>query len=327
MAFPSEGLESHPQSRFADPCWDNARDNARVTVVIAIFGPTASGKSAVAEAIAARIPADLVSADAMQVYRDLPLLTNQSTHPTQLVGIWDLEHEASVGEYAPLAHAAIDRILGSERTPVVVGGTGLYLRAALAELSLPPAPGAGARERWGALYDAAGPDAAHQRLRGLDPAAARAVHANDRRRVVRALELAEAGASLARGQDRLWAEETRHPTVIVGLDVPKDVIEHRIEARTRAMFDAGVEDEVRRALAGPVSATARKTIGLDEIVALPREEAVAALVVRTRRYAAYQRKWMRRIPGLVMVEADRPPGEIADDIVTLARTRERVSRR
>ena len=178
-----------------------------------------------AEAIAARIPADLVSADAMQVYRDLPLLTNQSTHPTQLVGIWDLEHEASVGEYAPLAHAAIDRILGSERTPVVVGGTGLYLRAALAELSLPPAPGAGARERWGALYDAAGPDAAHQRLRGLDPAAARAVHANDRRRVVRALELAEAGASLARGQDRLWAEETRHPTVIVGLDVPKDVIE------------------------------------------------------------------------------------------------------
>jgi len=115
--------------------------------------------------------------------------------------------------------------------------------------------------------------------------------------------------------------------VIVGLDVPKDVIEHRIEARIRAMFDAGVEDEVRRALAGPVSATARKTIGLDEIVALPREEAVAALVVRTRRYAAYQRKWMRRIPGLVMVEADRPPGEIADDIVTLARTRERVSRR
>ena len=327
MAFPSEGLESHPQSRFADPCWDNARDNARVTVVIAIFGPTASGKSAVAEAIASRIPAELVSADAMQVYRDLPLLTNQSTHPTQLVGIWGLEHEASVGEYAALAHAAIDRILESGMTPVVVGGTGLYLRAALAELSLPPAPGAGARERWGALYDAAGPDAAHERLRGLDPAAARAVHANDRRRVVRALELAEAGASLAPGQDRLWAEETRHPTVIVGLDVPKDVIEDRIEARTRAMFDAGVEDEVRRALAGPVSATARKTIGLDEVVTLPREEAIAALVVRTRRYAAYQRKWMRRIPGLVMVEADRPPGEIADDIVTLARTRERVPRR
>src|SRR5437764_1315712 len=103
---------------------------------------------------------------------------------------------------------------------------------------------------------------------------------------------------------------------------------HRsLAARPRGRLDAGVRDEARRALAGPVSATARKTTGLDEIVALPREEAVAALVVRTRRYAAYQRKWMRRMPGLVMVEADRPPGEIADDIVALARTRARLSRR
>ena len=303
-----------------------------MTVVIGIFGPTASGKSAVAEAIAGRIPADLVSADAMQVYRDLPLLTNQSTHPSRLVGIWALEHEASVGEYAPLAHAAIDEILATGRTPVVVGGTGLYLRAALADLSLPPAPEAGARERWAGLYDAEGPEAAHERLRGLDPGAARAVHANDRRRVVRALELAEAGDSLAPDRNtpdrsRLWAEETRHPTVIVGLDLPKDVVERRIEARTRGMFDAGVEEEARRALAGTLSATARKTMGLDELATLPREEAIAALVARTRRYAAYQRKWMRRIPGLVMVEADRPPGEIADDIVALARTRERLSRR
>jgi tRNA dimethylallyltransferase len=303
-----------------------------VTVVIGIFGPTASGKSAVAEAIAVRIPAEIVSADAMQVYRDLPVLTNQSTHPSRLVGIWGLEHEASVGEYAPLAHAAIDEILGSGRTPVVVGGTGLYLRAALADLSLLPAPEAGARERWAGLYDAEGPEAAHERLRGLDPEAARAVHANDRRRVVRALELAEAGDSLAPDRNRpnlnrLWAEETRHPTVIVGLDVPKDVVERRIEARTRDMVDAGVREEARRALAGPLSTTARKTMGLDEVATLPREEAIAALVTRTRRYAAYQRKWMRRIPGLVMVEADRPPGEIADDIVTLARTRERLSRR
>jgi tRNA dimethylallyltransferase len=303
-----------------------------VTVVIGIFGPTASGKAAVAEAIAVRIPADIVSADAMQVYRDLPVLTNQSTHPSRLVGIWGLEHEASVGEYARLAHAAIDEILASGRTPVVVGGTGLYLRAALADLSLPPAPAAGARERWAGLYDAEGAEAAHERLRSLDPEAARAVHPNDRRRVVRALELAEAGDSLAPDRNtpnlsKLWAEETRHPTVIVGLDLPKDVVERRIEARTRDMFDAGVEEEARRALAGTLSATARKTMGLDEVATLPREEAIAALMARTRRYAAYQRKWMRRIPGLVMVEADRPPGEIADDIVTLARTRERLSRR
>ncbi|HVM57383.1 MAG TPA: tRNA (adenosine(37)-N6)-dimethylallyltransferase MiaA [Gaiellaceae bacterium] len=301
-------------------------DNAAMTV-IAIFGPTASGKSAVAEAVAARIPAELVSADAMQVYRDLPILTNQSSHPTRLVGIWPLEHEASVGEYAPLAHAAIDEILAAGRTPVVVGGTGLYLRAALAELALPPGPAPGARARWARLYEEEGPAAAHARLAAVDPFAAAAVHANDRRRVVRALELAEAGASLAPEEDRLWAGAMRHPTLLVGLDVPKDVLERRIRERTCAMFDAGVQDEVRTALARPISSTARKTMGLDEVAALPREEAIAALVVRTRRYAAYQRKWMRRLEGLVMVAADRPPEETADAIVALARARERVPRR
>jgi tRNA dimethylallyltransferase len=292
--------------------------------VIGIFGPTASGKTRVAAALAERSPADLVSADAMQVYRGLPILTNQA--PARLVAIWPLDHEASVGEYAPLAHAAIDEILGAGRMPVVVGGTGLYLRAALADLGLPAAPAPGERERWERIYDE-DPVLAHERLAGLDPAAATAVHRNDRRRVVRALELVAAGASLAPQTDRLWAEETRHPTAVVGLEVPKDVLGQRIEERTRAMFDAGVVEEVRAALAGPVSTTARKTLGLDEVATLPREEAIEAIVVRTRRYAAYQRKWMRRVPGLVMVDADRPPGEIADDILSLAGPREHLPRR
>ena len=295
-------------------------------IVIGIFGPTASGKSPVGGSVAARISAELLSADAMQVYRDLPILTNQSAHCSRLAGMWPLDHEASVGEYAALAHAAIDEILAAGKTPVVVGGTGLYLRAAIADLALPPAPAPGARERWAGLYDGEGAIAAHARLAELDPRAAAAVHRNDRRRVLRALELAEVGESLVPAEDRLWAKETRHPTLLVGLDVPKPVLERRIGERTRAMFEAGVEDEVRRALAGPISTTARKTLGLDEVATLPREEAIAALVVRTRRYAAYQRKWMRRVPGLVMVDADRPPGEVADEIVTLARTRERLPR-
>ena len=294
--------------------------------VIGIFGPTASGKSRVAAEVAGRIPAELVSADALQVYRGLPILTNQPTEPTRMVGIWPLDREASVGEYAPLAHAAIDEILAAGRTPIVVGGTGLYLRAALAELVLPPAPAPGARQQWEQFYDEQGAAGAHARLEELDPAAAAAVHANDRRRVVRALELVYAGASLAPGEDRLWAADTRHPTLVVGLDVPKDVLERRIEQRTRAMFDDGVQEEVTRALADTVSLTARQALGLEEVATLPRDEAIAALVVRTRRYAAYQRKWMRRIPGIAMVGADRPPGEIADDIVALARTRERVPR-
>jgi tRNA dimethylallyltransferase len=106
--------------------------------------------------------------------------------------------------------------------------------------------------------------------------------------------------------------------------VPRDLLAERIEARARAMFDQGVEEEVRRALAARVSATALHALGLREIAELPRERALEALVTRTRRYAAYQRKWMRRVPGLASVNADRPPGEIADEILEVARARQRL---
>jgi tRNA dimethylallyltransferase len=211
----------------------------------------------------------------------------------------------------------VDEILAAGRTPIVVGGTGLYLRAALAELALPPPPAPGARERLEGLYDELGSEAAHELLAERDPAAAAAVHANDRRRVVRALELAEAGSSLRPGEDRLWSGETRHPTLVIGLDVPADELARRIEERTQAMFERGVEEEVRRALAGPISPTARTIHGLADVAELPRDEAIEALTTRTRRYAAYQRKWMRRIQGLVPVDGNRPPAEVAQEIVTL----------
>jgi tRNA dimethylallyltransferase len=295
--------------------------------VIAIFGPTASGKSAVAEEIARRVPADLVSADSMQVYRGLPILTNQSEFPTRLVGIWDLDHEASVGEYQPLAHEAIDEILAAGRTPVVVGGTGLYLRAALAELELPPAPAPGARDRLERLYDRVGGGRAHELLAMRDPAAAEAVHPNDRRRVIRALELAETGASLLPASDRLWTSETRHPTLVVGLELPREELRRRIAERARQMFERGVEAEVTAAVGRPLSKTARHIHGLRELTELPREEALEALIGRTRRYAAYQLKWQRRIPGVVSLSADRPPGELADAILEMARSRERLPAR
>ncbi len=288
--------------------------------VLAIFGPTASGKTDVAEAVARRIPAELVSADSMQVYRGLPILTNQS--PAHLVAIWPLDHEASVGEYGRLAHEAIDGILARERTPVVVGGTGLYLRAALGELDLPPAVGPEERRRWERLYDRLGGERAHELLAQRDRAAAAGVHPNDRRRVVRALELAAAGHSLA-GR-KLWQESWRHPTLVFGLDVPKEELERRIVARTHAMFERGVEAEVGAALARPISQTARHVHGLRELAALRRADAVDALVIRTRRYAAYQRKWMRRIPGLVMVSASKPPDEVADEILEMARARQQL---
>jgi len=295
-----------------------------LTQVLAIFGPTASGKTAVAEAIADRIPAELVSADSAQVYRGLPILTNQSVRRARLVAVWDLDHEASVAEFQQLAHAAVDEILADGKTPIVVGGTGLYFRAALADLEVPPEPAAGAREHWERLYDRVGGDEAHRLLAFRDPGAAAGVHPNDRRRVVRALELADAGASLRPQKDRLWSDHTRRPTLIVGLEVPRDLLGERIDARTRAMFDLGVVDEARRALQRPMSRTARRVMGLDEVVGLPVDEATAVLAQRTRRLAAYQRKWMRRIPGLVSVRGDRPVPEIAHEILTLARARQPV---
>ena len=289
--------------------------------VVAIFGPTASGKTAVAETVADRLGTEVVSADAMQVYRGLPLLTNQPRRSTRLVAIWPLSHDASVGEYQQLAQAAIDDLVSTRGSAVVAGGTGLYLRAALADLELPPAPDPETRARWEAEYDR-DRDRAHAELSTRDPDAAAAVHVNDRRRVVRALELTEVGASLAPDSDRLWAAHTRHPTVIVGLEVPAGELERRIVERTVAMFEAGIVDEVAAALAQPLSRTAEKALGLAEIASLPVVEAQERVVVRTRQYAAYQRKWMRRIPGLIGVDACRPADEVASEILEMARARQ-----
>jgi tRNA dimethylallyltransferase len=292
--------------------------------VVAIFGPTASGKTAVADAVAERLGGEVVSADSMQAYRGLPILTAQPQRPTRLVGIWPVSHEGSVAEYARLAHEAIDDLLAAGRTPVVAGGTGLYLRAALAELELPPAPAPEQRVRWERAYDRLGAERAHAVLAERDAEAAARLHPNDRRRVVRALELSELGSSLRPDSDRLWAAETRHPTLIFGLEVPRDVLVQRIEQRARAMFEAGVVEEARAALAGPISSTAVQALGLRDVAELPPDEALAALVLRTRRYAAYQRKWMRRIPGLVSVNADRPADEVANEIVEVASARQRL---
>jgi tRNA dimethylallyltransferase len=290
-------------------------------LVVAIFGPTGSGKTAVAEALAARIPAEVVSADSAALYRGLEILTAAPQRPTRLVGVLDLAEEASVVEFQRRAHAAIDEIVSAGRTPLVVGGTGLYLRAALSDLSPPPEPAPGARRRWERLYDRLGAERAHELLAGRDPAAAERVHANDRRRVVRALELTDAGASLNPEEDRLWSPETRLPTVLVGLDVPKDELDRRLAVRATSMLERGVADEARAALARPLSVTARKVMGLREAAELPPDQAAEALARASTRLARYQRKWLRRLPGLVLVDATKPAGDVADEILRIAAAR------
>jgi tRNA dimethylallyltransferase len=293
-----------------------ARRSAPVEVV-AIFGPTASGKSEVAEAVAGLLGTETVSADALQVYRGIPIVTNQPSTATRLVAIRDLQDEMSVGEYAALAQREIDELVERFGSAVVCGGTGLYLRAALHDLGIPPAPAAGVRAAVEQEVDD-DPGAAHARLAALDPASASRIHPHDRRRVVRALELADAGMSLAPQRDALWSAEMRRPTLVVGLEVPRDVLEERIRARAAQMIGSGAVAEARSALAGRISRTAEQALGLRELATLEPEVALERLVVRTRRYAAYQRKWMRRIPGLVPVDSTRPVAETARGIVRLA---------
>jgi tRNA dimethylallyltransferase len=201
---------------------------------------------------------------------------------------------------------------------VVAGGTGLYLRAALTDLGIPSSVDAEVRQRWERLYDEDA-DGAYRRLADVDPRAAEALHPNDRRRVVRALELAETGASLAPDANGLWSAATRRPTLLVGLEVSTEELERRIVARTDAMLARGVVDEARRALEGPISHTARQALGLEELVALPVEEARERIIVRTRQYAAYQRKWMRRMPGVELVDGGQAAERVADAILDLAR--------
>ncbi len=285
--------------------------------VIAVFGPTASGKTALAEAIADSVDGEVVSCDSMQCYAGLPILTNQPERETRLVGIWPLTHSGSVGEYQALAHAAIDEIVSSGQVAVVTGGTGLYLRAALAELHLPPAPRPGLRQEMEALHARLGAVEAHRELARRDPEAAAALHPNDTRRVIRALELHSVGKTLTPDRDRLWSKTTRLSSLIVGLDVERDLLARRIAERTAAMWERGGPDEARAALTvDGLSDQARQLIGLRETeLGLERDEWIESVEARTRQYARRQRTWMRKIPGMQPLDGSRPAAYLAAELL------------
>ena len=278
--------------------------------VIAIFGPTASGKTAVAEAVADRVSGEVVSADSMQVYRGVPILTAQPERATRLVAIWPLSHEASVAEYAELAHAAVDELLADGKTPVVAGGTGLYLRAALSDLDLKPPPSADLRARLEREADEAGAEALHARLTQRAPRAAAAVQPSDRSRVIRLLELLEMGAlddEEPPVESQLWTEDTRHPTLLVGLTMDRAELYERIDLRVDAMVGAGALEEVKAAHEAGASATARKALGFEQLLLGDIE----GTKTRSRQYARRQLTWMRKLPNAHLIDFT---GRSADDV-------------
>jgi tRNA dimethylallyltransferase len=239
--------------------------------VLAIFGPTGVGKTGVAVALAEELRKRgeapvAISCDALQVYEGLSVLTGVATAEEQarlehrLVGFVPVTEAFNVGNYMPLAHAEIDGALAAGRRPIVVGGTGLYLRAAVGELSLVKAP--------------------------------------------------------AESEDsELWSPETRHPTMIFGLDMEREQLYERIDARTEAIMAAGAREEAERAEAAGPSRTARKALGFEEVLSGDLER----MQQRSRNYARRQLTWMRKVPNLRWIERDgcddaRVAAEIAGQI-------------
>jgi tRNA dimethylallyltransferase len=294
--------------------------------VLAIFGPTGIGKTALAFALADRLRARgerpvAVSADALQVYRSLETLTGVPTAAEQarlehrLVSILPVDARFSVGEYAQLAHAEIDGLIHAGARPIVVGGTGLYLRAALADLALRPPPPDEVRARFQDELDRRGPEALHAQLVRAAPWAADAIGPRDRSRIVRALELLELGElepPPADAPNELWTADTRHPTRLIGLVMDRDALYARIDARVDAMVAAGAVDEVRAAHAAGASETARKALGFGELLAGD----VDAMKRRTRNFAKRQLTWMRKLAGVEIVDVTgRAPDAVADELL------------
>jgi tRNA dimethylallyltransferase len=295
--------------------------------LIALFGPTGVGKTTVALKLAARLRAQgedpvAVSADALQVYIGLETLTGVASASERaqlehrLVSFLPPDAAFSVGQYAELAHAEIDGLLAQGRRPIVVGGTGLYLRAALTDLALRPPPPEGVRERWLAELERDGAAALHARLTQRAPWAAREIDPNDRQRIVRALELLDLGElEPPEGPSQLWTDEVRQPTLLAGLTMQREELYARIDARVDAMLAEGAREEVQSAASAGASGTARKALGFEDLLAGD----VEGMKRRTRNYARRQLTWMRKLSGVQAIDVtQRSPEDVAEQLAALA---------
>ncbi len=292
----------------------------RPVQVLAIFGPTAVGKTGVAIAVAERLRAAgddpvAVSCDAIQVYRGLEIISGAASAEQQqrlehrLLGIVPVDGEFSAGRFANLAHAEIDQLIAEARTPILVGGTGLYLRAAIAELELRPQVPAEVRAEIEREVGKRGSAALHAELA---PELASGVHPNDTKRIVRLTELSRLGIVPHSSSDGLWSEHLRLPTRLFGLTLDRDELRARISNRVEEMLALGVEEEVRSAERAGVSRTARAAIGFEELL----EGDPEAMKRAQWRFARRQLTWMRRMTDVQQIDRTGLSDErVADRIV------------
>lgn len=245
----------------------------------------------------------VVSADSIAVYRELPILSGAPTAEEMLgiehamISVRSVTDSFSAGEFAGAVHPMIDSALGSGRTVIVVGGTGLYMRAALCDLELRDPVDPGIREHWQQRLSREGATGLHSVLAGLDPDAAARIEETDGRRITRALELIESGQPPPAASSGLWGARVRHTTVSVAIEREPAELRSRIEDRSLGMFRRGVAEEVRRAEELGPSPTARAAVGWDESL----RGDVDGMATKTWQLARRQRTWIRRSPDVSML--------------------------
>ncbi|TVL93418.1 tRNA (adenosine(37)-N6)-dimethylallyltransferase MiaA [Streptomyces sp. SAJ15] len=274
--------------------------------VIAVVGPTAAGKSDLGVALAHHLGGEVINADSMQLYRGMDIGTAKLTAeeqqgvPHRLLDIWDVTVAASVAEYQRLARAEIDRLLAEGRTPILVGGSGLYVRGAIDALEFPGTDPA-VRARLEAELEERGPGVLHARLAAADPEAGRAILPSNGRRVVRALEVIEITGRPFTAN--LPGHESVYETVQIGVDVERPELDERIARRVDRMWEAGLVDEVRRLEEAGLRSgrTASRALGYQQVLAAlagecTEDEARAETVRATKRFARRQDSWFRRDP-------------------------------
>ena len=275
--------------------------------VAAIVGATAVGKTELSLEVAEQLGAEIVSVDSMQVYRGMDIGTAKpdadmkARIPHHLLDVFDPAHDVSVSEFQELARSAIDDITGRGKLPLLVGGSGLYFRAVVDELSFPPRA-EDVRKRLEEQVDELGPEALHQRLGELDPKAASRIEPGNARRTVRALEVIEiTGRPFS--ENVTWdSYESIYDLTAVGLTRPRDELYERIGRRVDAMLDAGLVDEVERVAAGGMSRTARQALGYRQVLEVPPEAMRDEIVKATKRFARRQESWFRADPRVKWVD-------------------------
>jgi tRNA dimethylallyltransferase len=286
---------------------------AMLRPVVAVVGPTAAGKSELSLALAHALDGEVVNADSMQLYQGMDIGTAKLTPaeqqgvPHHLLDIWPVTRAASVSEYQALARKAIEDIRSRHRTPILVGGSGLYVRAAIDNLQF---PGTDAALR-ASLEDelaVVGPTALHARLAGVDPKAAAAILPGNGRRIVRALEVIELSGRPFSAT--LPDYQAVYEVVQVGVEMPRAVLDQRIRDRVARMWERGLVDEARRLEAAGLrkGRTASRALGYAQVLRFldgegTEAEAAAETVQATRRFVRRQESWFRRDPRVVWVPA------------------------